>query len=63
MFNLGVMAGSRCPTDLSRVDFKESLDLSISKVRLKLGIDKELLKYCYGVENKCFEDKESQRLL
>ena len=63
VFNLGLMAGSKCPIDVSKVDFESFLDLPVSKIRFKLGIDKELLKNCYGVENKCFKSKESQRLL
>lgn len=64
VFNMGVMAGQRCPTDLSGVDFEEYNDLRISTVRGKLGVDKNLLKHCYGVEKSFFADsEESQRLL
>ena len=63
IFYSGVMAGSRCPTDLSEVDFKGVLDYKVQAVREKLGIDKELLKCYYCAEKRLFNDKESQRLL
>ena len=56
------MAGSRCPIDLSKVDFKELLDYKVQAIREKLGIDKELLKCYYCAEKRLFDDKESQRL-
>ena len=62
VFYSGVMAGSRCHTDLSKVNFKELLDYKVQGVREKLGIDKKLLKCYYCVEKKLFDDKESQRL-
>lgn len=62
VFNLGVMAGSRCLTDLSEVDFNKYLNLPISQIRLKLKIDKDLLKHCYAVEKKSFDSVESNRL-
>ena len=62
IFYSGVMAGSQCPTDLSKVDFNEVLDYKVQAVREKLGIDKELLKCYYCTEKKLFKDKESQRL-
>ncbi len=64
VFNMGVMAGSQCPTDLSQVDFKEYEDCRVSFVRGDLEIDKKLLKNCYEVEKRCFpKSEESQRLL
>jgi len=64
VFNMGVMVGSRCPTDLSVVDFSGLMDYKIQGVREKLGIDKELLKNCYKIEKKCFPNsEESQRLV
>ena len=63
IYNLGVVAGSKCPTDLSEVDFTEFLDLTLPKIRSKLGIDKDFLKHCYAIEKKSFKDIESQRLL
>ena len=62
IFYSGVMAGSQCPTDLSRVDFNEILDYKVQAAREKLGVDKELLKCYYCTEKKLFKDKESQRL-
>lgn len=64
VFYSGVMAGSRCPTDLSKVNFKELLDYKVQGVREKLGIDKEILKCYYCTEKKLFLNSvESQRLL
>ena len=62
IFYSGVMAGSQCSTDLSKVDFNEVLDYKVQAVREKLGIDKDLLKCYYCTEKKLFKDKESQRL-
>ena len=62
IFYSGVMAGSQCPTDLSKVDFNEVLDYKVQAVREKLGIDRDLLKCYYCTEKKLFKDKESQRL-
>jgi hypothetical protein len=62
VFYSGVMAGSRCPTDLSKVNFKELSDYKVQGIREKLGIDKELLKCYYCTEKRLFDDKESQRL-
>jgi len=64
VFNMGVMAGSRCPTDLSRVDFSDYNFYTLNFLRKDLGIDKKLLKKCYETEKQFFpESKESQRLL
>ena len=62
VFYSGVMAGSKCPTDLSTVDFNKMLDYKVQGVREKLGIDRDLLKCYYCTEKKLFKDKESQRL-
>ncbi len=62
IFYSGVMAGSQCSTDLSKVDFNKLLDYKVQGVREKLGIDKELLRCYYCTEEKLFKDKESQRL-
>ena len=62
IFYSGVMAGSQCPTDLSKIDFNEILDYKVQAVRDKLGIDRDLLKCYYCTEKKLFKDKESQRL-
>ena len=64
VFNMGVMAGSLCPTDLSKVDFSELADYKISGIREKLGIDAKLLKHYYYIEKELFpNDIESQRLI
>ena len=64
VFNMGVMAGSQCPSDLSNVDFNQYVNNRISFVRKELGIDQKLFLSCYEVEKKCFpESLESQRLL
>ena len=63
VFYCGVMAGEKCQTDLTEVDFKELLDYKVLGIREKLGIDKELLECYYCLEKKCFpESLESQRL-
>jgi len=63
VFYCGVMAGEKCPTDLSEVDFKQLLDYKVLGIREKLGIDKKLLECYYCLEKKCFpESPESQRL-
>ena len=63
IFNLAVLAGSQCSIDLSKVDFKELLDLRISEIRRDLQISYEIIKHCYGLEKKCFTSAESRRLL
>lgn len=63
VFYSGVMAGSKCPTDLSTVNFGKVADYKIQGIREKLGVDKELLKCYYCVEERLFPDSaESQRL-
>ena len=63
VFYAGVMAGEKCPTDLSKVDFHKLLDYKVQGAREKLGIDKDLLKCYYCFEKKCLpESPESQRL-
>ena len=56
VFNMGVIAGSQCTVDLSKVDFSKLKGFKIDHVRKLLDIDKKLLKYCYEVEKKCFPD-------
>jgi hypothetical protein len=64
VFNMGVMAGVNCPTDLSKQDFKKLENKKLKIIREELGLDKQLLKDIYRLEKKCFPDsKESQRLL
>ena len=62
VFYSGVMAGSRCPTDLSTVDFSELADYKVQAIREKLGIDKDLLKCYYCTEKRLFNDTECKRL-
>jgi hypothetical protein len=64
VFNIGVMAGNLCPTDLSLVSFSQLLDYKVQGVREKLGIDTDLLKSCYLVEKNLFKNSiESERLI
>ena len=56
IFNMGVMAGNQCKSDLCETDFSEYLGKSIEYTRHKLGIDVPLLKGCYAIEKKCFKD-------
>jgi hypothetical protein len=64
IFYSGVMAGSRCPTDLSTVNFGAHFtDDRIQGIRQELGIDRGLLKCFYCAEKNLFKSKESQRLL
>ena len=64
VFSMGVLAGSKCPTDLSKIDFKKFLNRSISETREKLGVDSSLLRGCYLAENRLFKDSpESRRLI
>jgi len=63
VFYSGVMAGNRCPTDLSKVDFESLADYKVQEIREKLGINEELLKCYYCTEKKLFPNsRESQRL-
>ena len=63
VFYNAVMAGSKCPSDLSKVDFRHHLTSTPYYIRIKLGIDEEILKSCYELEKNLFrESYESQRL-
>lgn len=62
VFNMGVMAGSLCKEDLSRVNFADFAEMSINRIRQRLGIKKTFLKYCYLIEKECFPNStESKR--
>jgi hypothetical protein len=64
VFNMGVMLGSLCPSDLSQISFNIYSADKIDSIRKKLGVQKKLLKYYYEIEKKCFPNsRESQRLL
>ena len=64
VFNMGVLAGSKCPTDLSKVDFKKFLNSNVGEITSTLGIDQTLLRGCYIAEKQLFKDsRESQRLI
>jgi len=65
VFYNGVMAGSRCEADLTKVDFKALLDrdLELTEIRRLLGIDGNLLRCYYCTEKRLFKDRESQRLI
>ena len=60
VFYSGVMAGSKCKTDLSAVDFSKHLDYKVSALRQKLGVEKELLDCYYCLERKCFPNSPEQ---
>jgi hypothetical protein len=63
VFYSGVMIGSRCQTDLTRIDFSKLADYKIQGIREKLNIDKKVLECYYCAEKKLFPDSvESQRL-
>ncbi len=62
IFYSGVMAGSRCSADLSKVQFDKLQNMKIDYIRKLLDIDKELLKCYYCTEKRLFDGKESQRL-
>ena len=62
IFYSGVMAGSRCSADLSKVQFDKLQNMKIDYIRKLLDIDKELLKCYYCTEKRLFNGKESQRL-
>ena len=62
IFYSGVMAGSRCSADLSKVQFDKLQNMEIDYIRKLLDIDKELLKCYYCTEKRLFNGKESQRL-
>ena len=66
VFNAGVLAGVQCPTDLSKIEFDDRKhgNCRIATLSSELGINKDLLRNCYGFEKACFRDsEESQRLL
>ena len=63
VFNLGVMAGSKCGVDLSVVNFEDYLKKPLLGIREKFQINQELLADCYKLERTLFPDSvESQRL-
>ena len=63
IFYNAVMAGSKCPSDLSKVDFRHLLHLTPRDIRIVLGIDCDTLKSCYALEKDlCRESYESRRI-
>tara|TARA_R100000458_G_C8270659_1_gene245414 strand:+ start:467 stop:1072 length:606 start_codon:yes stop_codon:yes gene_type:complete len=62
VFNMGIMAGSKCPTNLSEIKFNKYLNKQIGSLRKELKIDVDFLEKCYKLEMKCFDSKETQRL-
>ncbi len=62
VFYSGVLAGNRCSSDLSKVNFKKLTEMQVNHIRKLLGVDSELLKCYYCVEKQLFKDEESQRL-
>jgi hypothetical protein len=63
VFNSGIMAGSKCPSDLSKVNFNHLLNLTTKEIKILLGINQDMLTSCYKLEKCLFrESYESQRL-
>ena len=64
VFNMGVIAGSKCKQDLSKFNFKDYLHKTPHEIRGELGINVKFLEECYRVEKNFFPDsEESQRLI
>lgn len=64
VFKMGVLAGSKCPANLPKIDFRWFSKWSLEQIREKLEIDVDFLKLCYILEKKRFpESKESNRLI
>ena len=64
IFNSAVMMGSKCPTDLSKVNFRDFENDKVSEIRNKFGINKKDISRFYSLEQQFFKDsKESRRLL
>ena len=62
VFNMGVMAGSLCPTDLSQINFKKYLNKQTGTIRKELKINVDFLKTYYSLEKMSFKSVESKRL-
>jgi hypothetical protein len=63
VFNMGVMLGSRCETDLSSIDFSDYERIPLYLLRRKLSIDTTALRASYEIEKRIFPlSPESQRL-
>ena len=62
VFNMGVKAGSLCPTDLSQINFKKYLNKQTGTIRKELKIDVNFLKTYYSLEKMSFKSVESKRL-
>ena len=61
---MGIIAGSKCLTDLSKIDFSAYSSYTPCQIRDRVGIDEKFLFDCYAVEKNFFPDSpESQRLL
>tara|TARA_Y100001938_G_scaffold8794_2_gene10744 strand:- start:13500 stop:14072 length:573 start_codon:yes stop_codon:yes gene_type:complete len=64
VFKHGVIAGSRCLVDLTKVDFRFFSTWELKDIRRKFGISVDFLKLCYILEQKKFPNSpESKRLL
>jgi len=64
VFNMGVLAGSKCEEDLSKVELDKLTDHEVGELRSLLGIDSNLLRSCFLAEKNLFKDsRESQRLI
>jgi hypothetical protein len=64
IFELALIAGKRCPYDLTKIDFKKLLNKSMTSIRKKIEVDTKFIKILYFLEKKmCPDSLESQRLL
>ena len=64
IFNMGVMLGSKCETDLSSVNFLDYKRNTLLSLREELRIDTRALRVSYEIEKRIFpESPESKRLL
>ena len=64
VFKMGVIAGSKCMSNLSKVDFRWFNTWSLEHIREKVKIDVDCLKLCYILEKKRFpRSRESDRLI
>lgn len=64
IFELALIAGSKCPYDLTKINFKKLLNKSMTSIRREIKVDTKFIKILYLLEKKmCPNSPESQRLL
>ena len=64
VFDYALIAGAKCPHDLTKVDFKKLLNRSMTSIRKEIQVDTKFIKILYLLEKKmCPDSPESQRLL